>query len=113
MVSAEYLILYELKYEANYLVFRLSDKHFIWNNQKMKEMGYAISEEDEKRQYYIYTLTDRIELGDIDIVGLLNHKKAEFEKDTGETMEEGTPIYVFENEFQVGSWDTKPIVAHL
>ena len=72
----------------------------------MKEVGYAISEEDEKRQYYIYTLTDRIELGDIDIVGLLNRKKAEFEKDTGETMEEGTPIYVFENEFQVGRWDT-------
>ena len=113
VVSAEYLVLYELKNETNYLVFRLSDKHFIWNNQKMKEMGYAISEEDEKRQYYIYTLADRIDLGDIDIAGVLNRKKAEFEKDTGETMEEGTPIYVFENEFQVGRWETKPTVARL
>ena len=99
VTSAEYLVLYDLNDETNYKVFRLADKHFIWDESKMEETGYVIPEDNEIHKYYIYLLENQTDdLGDINIIDILNRKKEEFKRDTNSEMEKGTPIYVFESE---------------
>ena len=98
VINARYLVLYGLDNESHYKIFRLTDKHHIWNTSKMKEEGYPTNN-DENNLYYIYNILEETsELDITDIFAILNKKNTEFEKSTGNKMAEGTPIYVYMNE---------------
>lgn len=100
VTSAEYLVLYEFQNERNYRVYKLSDKHFIWDTNKMRESGYPISENSESRLYYIYNLLEETdELGSIDIESTLFAPREMIAKQTkNEDDIKATPIYVYKNE---------------
>ena len=99
VTSAEYLVLYEFHNERNYKVYKLSDKHYIWNTEKMLEFGYPISENSESRTYYIYDLLKETdELGFIDIESTLLTPREMIAKHTeNEDDIKATPIYVYLN----------------
>ncbi|MBO4806982.1 MAG: LlaJI family restriction endonuclease [Paludibacteraceae bacterium] len=102
VTSAEYLVLYELNNETNFSVYRLNDRHHIWDTQKMKENNYPTEDYSTgKSQYYVYEITNQTdELGDFDIQKTLKSKRKEFQKETGMEMAKGTPIYVYANELE-------------
>ncbi len=101
VTSAEYLVLYEFQNEENYMVFKLSDKHSIWDTEKMVKMGYTTSNpNDEGRMYYIYNLLEKTEdLGKIDVESTLIVPREAIAKHT-ERQEDiyATPIYVYKDE---------------
>lgn len=101
VTSAEYLVLYEFQNEENYMVFKLSDKHSIWDTEKMVKMGYTTSNpNDEGRMYYIYNLLEKTEdLGEIDVESTLIVPREAIAKHT-ERQEDiyATPIYVYKDE---------------
>lgn len=91
--NAAYLVLYELDNEKNYQIFKLTDKHHIWDTEKMIEEGYQTSKSG--CQYYIYNLLEETaELEINDISSILNKVKDSM----SEKMEKGTPIYAYRNE---------------
>ena len=91
--NAAYLVLYELDNEKNYQIFKLTDKHHIWDTEKMIEEGYPTSKSG--CQYYIYNLLEETaELEINDISSILNKVKDSM----SEKMEKGTPIYAYRNE---------------
>ncbi|MBQ8222123.1 MAG: hypothetical protein IJZ87_02060 [Bacteroidales bacterium] len=97
VINAKYLILYCLDNETNYKIFKLTNKHHIWDTNKMKELSYPTN--NDGNQYYIYNiLEETTELEITDISTILNKKYEEFEKSTGKKMDKGTPIYVYINE---------------
>ena len=101
VTSAEYLVLYEFQNEENYMVLKLSDKHSIWDTEKMVKMGYTTSNpNDEGRMYYIYNLLEKTEdLGKIDVESTLIVPREAIAKHT-ERQEDiyATPIYVYKDE---------------
>lgn len=100
VTSAQYLVLYDVNDETKYEVYKLSDKHEIWDEQKMKETDYPYPKDDDtKKQYYIYTLEGETdELEKVNVKATLERKRQEFKTNTGEDLREGTPIYVYEGE---------------
>lgn len=99
VTTASYLVLYEIRNENNYTVYKLSDKHFVWDGIKMHETGYPLQPGCAKKQYYIYDIIGETDEFDrIDLASVLNQKRKIFEKDNGSPMDEGTPIYVYDNE---------------
>ena len=102
VTSTEYLVLYELGNETNFSTYRLNDKHYIWDTQKMKENDYPTEDDSTGgRQYYIYEITNQTdELGDFDIKKTLKCQQEKFQQETSMEMAKGTPIYVYENELE-------------
>ena len=94
VTSAKYLVLYDSSSENTYKVFNLSDKHYIWNAEKMREMIYY-KNFTENDQYYIYDiLNETDELGEIDVASVLKRVK----ENAKEEIVKGTPIYVYKDE---------------
>ncbi|MBP5372332.1 MAG: LlaJI family restriction endonuclease [Bacteroidales bacterium] len=94
VTSAKYLVLYDSSSENTYKVFNLSDKHYIWNAEKMREMKYY-KNFTENDQYYIYDiLNETDELGEIDVASVLKRVK----ENAKEEIAKGTPIYVYKDE---------------
>jgi hypothetical protein len=94
VTSAKYLVLYDNSSENTYKVFNLSDKHYIWNAEKMREMKYY-KNFTENDQYYIYDiLNETDELGEIDVASVLKRVK----ENAKEEIVKGTPIYVYKDE---------------
>ncbi|MBO7054521.1 MAG: LlaJI family restriction endonuclease [Bacteroidales bacterium] len=94
VTSAKYLVLYDSSSENTYKVFNLSDKHYIWNAEKMREMKYY-KNFTENDQYYIYDiLNETDELGEIDVASVLKRVK----ENAKEEIVKGTPIYVYKDE---------------
>lgn len=98
VTSAQYLVLYNLKDESQYEVYKLSDKHEIWDEQKMKATNYPM-DDNMKKQYYIYTLEGKTdELAKVDVKATLERERQEFKDNTKEEIRKGAPIYVYEGE---------------
>lgn len=98
VTSAEYLVLYENHNEEHYKIFRLNDKHHIWDANKMIENEYPLEISSEKNIYYIYDIIEEIKDFEIkEITSFLDNKRNEIIRDTGE-FEDGAPIYVYKNE---------------
>ena len=94
VTSAKYLVLYDSSSENTYKIFNLSDKHYIWNAEKMHEMKYY-KKFTENDQYYIYDiLNETDELGEIDVASVLKRVK----ENAKEEIVKGTPIYVYKDE---------------
>lgn len=94
VTSAKYLVLYDSSSENTYKVFNLSDKHYIWNAEKMREMKYY-KNFTENDQYYIYDiLNETDDLGEIDVTFVLKRVK----ENAKEEIVKGTPIYVYKDE---------------
>ena len=101
VTTASYLILYEFRNENNFSVYKLSNKHFVWDGVKMRETGYPLQRGGENYQYFIYDIIGETDdLGEIDLEAVLNQQRKMFEKDNNSPMAEGTPIYVYENELR-------------
>lgn len=98
VTSAQYLVLYNLKDESQYEVYKLSNKHEIWDEQKMKATNYPM-DDDKKKQYYIYTIEGKTdELAKVDVKATLEREHQEFKDNTKEEIRKGAPIYVYEGE---------------
>ncbi len=94
VTSAKYLVLYDSSSENTYKIFNLSDKHYIWNAEKMREMKYY-KNFTENDQYYIYDiLNETDDLGEIDVAFVLKRVK----ENAKEEIVKGTPIYVYKDE---------------
>lgn len=90
VISAKYLVLYDVKDETRYFIFKLSDKHHVWDFAKMSESGYPVNEKHKSNKYYIYNIEEETEeFGRVDLKSLL---MAKHEQITG--LPEGNPIYV-------------------
>ena len=100
VTSAEYLVLYEFRNEKNYTVYKLGNKHYIWDAEKMKETGYEIKDGGDANKYYLYEiLCETTELGKIDFNSILEKPRDVFRKSgMSEDDVKGTPIYVYKNE---------------
>lgn len=95
---AQYLVLYDVNDETKYEVYKLSDKHEIWDEQKMKATNYPM-DDDMKKQYYIYTIEGKTdELAKVDVKATLERERQEFKDNTKEEIRKGAPIYVYEGE---------------
>ena len=98
VTSAQYLVLYDVNDETKYEVYKLSDKHEIWDEQKMKETDYPM-DDDMKKQYYIYTIEGKTdELAKVDVKATLERERQEFKDNTKKEIRKGAPIYVYEGE---------------
>lgn len=100
VTSAEYLVLYEFRNEKNYRVYKLGDKHYIWDAEKMRSTGYETADNDASNKYYIYDIVGETkELGDINVESVLAiPRKAIAEHISNEDDIKGTPIYVYKHE---------------
>ncbi len=99
VTDASYLVLYDFHNPGNYSVYKLSDKHHTWNAEKMRLSGYTLNSGSESNLYYIYDILEATEeLGVFDLEKLLERKRAEYKKDTGEYPAEGSPIYIYKSE---------------
>lgn len=99
VTSAKYLVLYNINNEKQYIVFKLSDLHNIWNGQQLKDSGYPISKGSETNQYYIYNIIGQSDdLGEIDVPAVLSIKRQDFLVDTGEAIAKGAPIYMYDKD---------------
>ena len=91
VTTASYLVLYGLDNKNEYFVYKLNDKHHIWDTQKMKDLDYPVTNDNANNQYYIYNIVEELDkhsLGEIDVERIINY--IGFDK--------GTPIYVYRNE---------------
>ena len=91
VTTASYLVLYGLESKNKYSVYKLSDKHYIWDTRKMKDLDYPVTNDNANNQYYIYNIVEELDkhfLGEIDVERIINS--------TG--FDKGTPIYVYRNE---------------
>ena len=92
VISAKYLVLYKYKNETEYYVYKLADKHHIYDTDKMIELEY-LTTHTENHQYYIYNLIGQTEeLGEIDVKDILTR--------TGIYEADGTPIYVYKEDLK-------------
>ena len=99
VTDASYLVLYDFHNPENYSVYKLSNKHHTWNSEKMRHSGYPLNGGSESNLYYIYELLEKTEeLGVFDLKKLLERKRAEYMKDTGDYPAEGAPIYLYKSE---------------
>lgn len=101
IISASYLVLYNMKNMSDYRIYILSDNHHIWDTEKMKKISYPVSDSNANNQYYIYNIIGEVEkelLGDIDIKKIINDKHNEIHEVTKSPVAEGTPIYVYRSE---------------
>ena len=101
IISASYLVLYNMKNMSDYRIYILSDNHHIWDTEKMKKMSYPVSDSNANNQYYIYNIIGESEkkiFGNIDIEKIINDKHNEIHKVTKSPVAEGTPIYVYRSE---------------
>ena len=90
--AAKYLVLYEYKNETKYYVYKLSDKHHIYDTDKMIELEYP-TQHTENYQYYIYNLVEQTEeLGEINVKDILTR--------TGIYESNGAPIYVYKEDLK-------------
>lgn len=97
--SARFLVLYNVNDESQFNIYRLTEKHYLWNGLKLKENGYEITEGGEENKYFIYNIDKETnELGKLDLPAILASKRQEFLDATKNEMEIGTPIYIYKNE---------------
>ena len=93
VATASYLVLYGLDNKNEYSVYKLNDKHHIWDTQKMKDLDYPVTNDNVNNQYYIYNIVEELDkhsLGEIDVERII--------KSTEKEIAVGTPIYVYRNE---------------
>lgn len=82
VVHAEYVVLYNIDDPGQYLVYRLKEKHHVWDEVQMKENQY----ENPHGKYYIYGLAEQIDLSGIDVRSLLKRYLEDADK--------GKPVYL-------------------
>lgn len=93
VTTASYLVLYGLENKNKYSVYKLSDKHHIWNTQNMKDSDYSVVDVNADHKYYIYNIVEELDkhfLGEIDVERII--------KSTEKEIAVGTPIYVYRSE---------------
>ena len=93
VTTASYLVLYGLENKNKYSVYKLSDKHHIWNTQNMKDSDYPVVDINADYKYYIYNIVEELDkhsLGEIDVERII--------KSTEKEIAVGTPIYVYRSE---------------
>lgn len=90
VISAKYLMLYDVNDENKYFVFKLSDKHNVWDYSKIKDTGYPIDDNHKLNKYYIYNLKEETtDLCRINLKGLLKSRRK-----MARDLPEGSPIYI-------------------
>ena len=93
VTTASYLVLYGLENKNKYSVYKLSDKHHIWNTQSMKDSDYPVVDVNADHKYYIYNIVEELDkhsMGEIDVERII--------KSTEKEIAVGTPIYVYRSE---------------
>lgn len=80
VVHAKYALLYNLDNPKQYLVFRLNETHYVWDEDKMKEHRY----DKPHGMYYVYKLEEQVQLSNVQVADII--KKANVRK--------GTPLYM-------------------